>query len=162
MPLPIPLLGRLLAAAIQFSGLPAIDVRDLPPIDVVSTDVFQKTVCSHKPARCAPVMAAFDTERYRILVRDSLDMDDPGDNSFLVHEMVHVLQYKRDGSTRFMSCEAVIESEREAFDAQNRYIKSYGMLRREGVMLRHMKCPPALKQETGKGADSYSAADATD
>ncbi|KRB70564.1 hypothetical protein [Noviherbaspirillum sp. Root189] len=136
------LLGRLLAAAVQFSGLPAIDVSDLPPIDVIDTGAFLKAVCPQKPARCVPMMAAFDTQHYRIVIRDSLNMDDPSHNSFLVHEMVHVLQYKRDGSTRFMSCEAVIESERQAFNAQNLYMESNGLLQREGSMLRYMKCPP--------------------
>jgi hypothetical protein len=150
----MPLLGRLLAAAIQFSGLPPIEAGDLPPIDVVSTDVFLNTVCPFKPSRCGPVMAAFDTQRYRIVIRDTLDMDEPGDNSFLVHEMVHVLQYKKDGSTRFMSCEAVIESEREAFDTQNRYMESLGLRQREGTMLRHMKCPPARKPDGDGNAAS--------
>jgi hypothetical protein len=149
MSLSTELLGSLLAAAVQFSGLPAIGVHDLPPVDIVSTDQFYKMVCPAKPARCIAMVAAFDTQRYRIVIRDSLNLDDPAENSFLVHELVHVLQYKKDGSTRFMSCEAVINSEREAFDAQNLYMKSYGLLRREGGALRYMQCPPAERQDTG-------------
>jgi hypothetical protein len=92
-------------------------------------------------------MAAFDTQRYRILIRDSLNLDDAAENSFLVHELVHVLQYKKDGSGQFMSCESVIKSENEAFDTQNRYMQSFGLLRREGMVMRYMRCPPGEKQE---------------
>jgi hypothetical protein len=141
MPISTELLSNLLAAAVQFSGLPAIDVSDLPPVEVVSSPVFIKTVCPLQPSRCVATVAAFDTQRYRIVIRDSLDMDDLGENSFLVHELVHVLQYKRDGSTRFMTCEGVLESEREAFEAQNRYMQANGMVRQEGIAVRLMKCP---------------------
>jgi hypothetical protein len=143
MPLSIELLGQLLAAAIQFSGLPPIDVSELPPVLVVSNSEMAHMVCPTAPARCAALVAAFDTMRYRIVVRDSIDLDQPADNSFLVHEIVHVLQYKRDGNGRFTSCEAVVASEREAYDAQNRYIKSYGLRWQEGTMLRLVKCPPS-------------------
>jgi hypothetical protein len=142
MSLSIDLLSSLLAAAVQFSGLPSIDVADLPPVEVVTTEEFGKMVCPLRSGACIVMMAAFDTQRYRIVIRDSLNLDDPAENSFLVHEMVHVLQYKKDGSTRFMSCEGVVESEREAFDAQNHYMNSNGVLRREGGALRYMHCPP--------------------
>lgn len=152
MALSIDLMNSLLAAAAQFSGLPSIDVHDLPPVEVVSDNQFSQMVCPLKPWRCRAMIAAFDTQRYRIVVRESLNLDDPGDNSFLVHELVHVLQYKKDGSTRFMSCEGVIASEQEAFDAQNRYMKSAGLVRQEGIALRFMKCPPPEKQTTGAPA----------
>jgi hypothetical protein len=142
MPVSVNLMAALLAAAAQFSGLPPIDVSDLPPVETVSNDQFSKMVCPFKPSRCRAMIAAFDTQRYRIVIRESLDLNDPGDNSFLVHEIVHVLQYKKDGSTRFMSCEGVIASEQEAFDAQNLYMKSFGLLRQEGTALRFMRCPP--------------------
>jgi hypothetical protein len=136
------ILAPLLAAAVQFSGLPAIEARDLPPVEVVSGDTFVQSVCPGKLRRCIAMVAAFDTQRYRILVRESLDLGDPAQNSFLVHELVHVLQYKRDGSTRFMSCEGVLESEHQAYDAQNLYMKSQGVMRQEGMAVRLMKCPP--------------------
>lgn len=144
------LLGPLLAAAVHFSGLPAIDVRDLPPVEVVGNETFVKMVCPNKPGRCVAMVAAFDTQRYRVLVRESLDLDDTAQNSFLVHELVHVLQYKRDGSTRFMSCESVLESEQQAYDAQNQYMQSHGLIQKEGMALRFMKCPPGEKVEVGR------------
>lgn len=152
MPVSTELMSGLLAAAVQFSGLPAIDVRELPPVEVVATDQFSSMVCPTRPGRCIAMVAAFDTQRYRIVIRDVLNLDDPAENSFLVHELVHVLQYKKDGSRRFTSCEAVIASEREAFDAQNLYMKSQGLLRREGGGLRMMQCPPAKMQSVGEAA----------
>jgi hypothetical protein len=146
MPISADLMARLLAAAAQFSGLPSIDATALPPVETVSNEQFAQTVCPRALWRCRAMIAAFDTQRYRIVIRESLDLDDPGDNSFLVHELVHVLQYKKDGSTRFMSCEAVIASEHEAFDAQNLYMKSLGLFRQEGTALRFMRCPPAERQ----------------
>jgi hypothetical protein len=149
MSISIELLSSLLAAAAQFSGLPTIDVSNLPPIDVISDATFVNTVCPGKPNRCAATVAAFNTERYRIVIRDSLNLDSPAENSFLVHELVHVLQYKKDGSTRFMTCEGVLESEREAFDAQNRYIRANGLALQEGIAVRYMHCPPeAVKVNT--------------
>jgi hypothetical protein len=151
MSLSTELLSTLLTAAVQFSGLPAIDVSELPPVDVVSVEAFFKAVCPLKPGRCIAMVAAFDTQRYRILIRESLNMDDPAENSFLVHELVHVLQYKMDGSTRFMSCDAVLASEREAFETQNRYMNSLGLVRQEGIAVRYMKCPPPEKARDEAG-----------
>lgn len=145
------LLSRLLAAAIQFSGLPAIGVDALPPVEVLDRDAFYAQVCPSRPARCTAIMAAFDTQRYRILIRDSLDLERPAENSFLVHELVHVLQYKKDGSTRFMSCEAVLESERGAFDAQNLYMAANGVMQKAGFGLRYMHCPPKPEAERDDG-----------
>lgn len=142
MPLTAEFLSGLLAAAVQFSGLPAIDAAALPPVEILDKDAFYAQICPHRPARCTAVMAVFDTQRYRILIRDSLNMDRPADNSYLLHEMVHVLQYKKDGSTRFMSCQSVLESERAAFDAQNLYLAANGVTQRAGHAVRYMRCPP--------------------
>lgn len=135
------LLIQLLAAAVQFSGLPPIHVSELPPVIVMPREELNRTVCAAQPVRCTGLMAALDTNGYRILVDDRLDLNDPTDNSFLVHEMVHVLQMKHSGSSRFTSCRSVIASEREAYDVQNRYLVQNRRPGEQGAMLRYARCP---------------------
>lgn len=136
------LIAYLLAAAIKFSGLPAIDAASLPPFEVVTGEQLAQKMCPERPEGCSSVAALFDTENYRIYLRNTLDMDSPMDNSFLVHEMVHVLQFKRYGDDYFSSCRKVVESEHQAYRAQNNYLGSEGIDWREGFLLRFMTCPP--------------------
>ena len=95
------LIARLLAATVQFSGLPAIDVADLPPVERVTAAELSKKMCPESPEKCGSVAALFDTETYRIYLRDTLDLATPMDNSFLVHELTHVLQFKQYGDAYF-------------------------------------------------------------
>ncbi|SMP73555.1 hypothetical protein [Noviherbaspirillum suwonense] len=140
MPPSIDVLAALLAAAIRLSGLPAMDVRDLPPVSQLTRTELNQVVCSSAPVRCAGLMAAFDTQRYRIVVDAKLDFDDPEDASFLVHEIVHVLQFRNMGSVAFTSCTAVLESEEQAYAAQNAYLGLHGRQGRYGGMLRFSRC----------------------
>lgn len=142
MDIPYDLLTGLLAAAIQFSGLPAIPVADLPRVLLLPRSELNKTVCAAAPVRCAGLTAAFDTQRYLIVADDKLNFADPDDASFLVHEIVHVLQYKKDGITGFTSCTAVLESERQAYAAQNDYLREHGRPGQQGTMLRFSRCRP--------------------
>lgn len=135
------LLTQLLAAAIQLSGLPAIHVSELPPIVMLPRRVLNETVCSSAPVRCSGLIAAFDTQRYRIVVDEKLDFGDPDDDSFLVHEFVHVLQFKQSGSVGFTSCNAIVKSEREAYAAQDLYLREHGRLGQYGVNMRFTRCP---------------------
>lgn len=135
------LLGSLLAAAIEFSGLPALHVSELPPVVVMSTDEMTRTVCATNPGRCTSLIAAFDTNAYRILVRDSLDLEDPTDNSFLVHEIVHVLQLRKAGIKSFTSCRDIVASEHQAYTVQNKYLNVNGRVGQQGASLRFVRCP---------------------
>ena len=136
------LIAYLLTAAIKFSGLPPIEASSLPPFEEVTGEQLAQQMCPESPERCRSVAALFDTENYRIYLRNTLDMDSPMDNSFLVHEMVHVLQFKRYGDDYFSSCRKVVESEHQAYRAQNNYLGSEGIDWREGFLLRFMNCPP--------------------
>lgn len=146
MPSSSVLLASLLAAAIRLSGLPGIDADELPPLVRMTEDELAQTVCPD--GGCRSLAAVFDTERYRILLRDSLKLDDPVDNSFLVHEFVHVLQFQRHGHARFSSCQKVLSSEREAYAVQNAYLREFGVFSPEGDMTRFMRCPPEQKEAT--------------
>jgi len=135
------LLTQLLAAAISLSGLPAIHVSELPPVVMLPRRVLNETVCSSAPVRCSGLIAAFDTQRYRIVVDEKLDFGDPDDDSFLVHELVHVLQFKQSGSVGFTSCNAILDSERQAYAAQDRYLREHGRQAQYGINLRFTHCP---------------------
>lgn len=136
------ILNALLAATIELSGLPGIDVTELPVVVWASEAELAALACPDQPDGCRSMAALFDTERYRILLRTSLDLGVPLDSSFLVHELVHVLQFKRFGHARFMRCEDLLSSEREAYDVQNSYLRRQGIFWREGEMLRYTRCPP--------------------
>ncbi|MDB5759683.1 MAG: hypothetical protein JWM30_2972 [Burkholderia sp.] len=133
-------MATLLAAAIRLSGLPAVDLGDLPPIFPLPRGELNQVVCSAAPVRCSGLMSAFDTQRYRIVVDNLLNFDEPDDASFLVHEFVHVLQFRSTGSTAFTSCTAVLESERQAYAAQNDYLREHDRPARHGEALRFSRC----------------------
>ena len=150
------ILTRLLSLAIQFSGLPSIHVSELPPVVLLSRDELNKTVCSSAPVRCAGLIAAFDTQRYRIVVDSKLDFTDPVDASFLLHEMVHVLQFKQTGATGFTTCAGVLESEEQAYSVQNQYLRQNNKPARQGSMLRFSRCPrePAARAAPSPDAET--------
>lgn len=135
------LMAKLLAAAVEFSALPAIDIAELPAVEPVTAAVLSQKMCPDAPERCGSVAAVFDTESYRIYLRDTLDLTTAMDNSFLVHELVHVLQFKRYGDDYFASCRKVLNSEHQAYKVQNNYLGSEGIDWREGFLLRFMHCP---------------------
>lgn len=141
MTLSAELLTRLLAAAIRYSSLPGMAVGDLPPIEQMSAQALAERVCPDQPDRCSTMAALFDTEAYRIYLRDSLNPTDPMDNSFIVHELVHVLQYRRHGADYFSDCHRRIDSERQAYYVQNNYLGDEGVDWREGYLVRFMRCP---------------------
>jgi hypothetical protein len=134
------LLAYLLSAAVKFSGLPAIPVAQLPPIRLVSTEDISNKVCPDDKNRCANLVAIFDTADYVILVRDSLDLESTFDNSFLVHELVHVLQFKSRGADIFKDCPTSIRTESVAYKAQNAYLQREGQFARLGEGLRFATC----------------------
>lgn len=142
MNIPEALVVTLLAFAIEASGLQALDIKDMPPIQGVTEEELSRLVCPGEPGGCRSVAALFDTEQYRILVRSSLNLQQTIDRSFLVHEFVHVLQFRQFGEERFSRCQDVLSSEREAYAVQNAYLRENGVEWQEGRTLRYMQCPP--------------------
>ena len=134
------LLAYLLAAAVKCSGLPGLPVERLPPIEIVSAEVISSEVCPDDKEGCGNLAAIFDTEHYVILVRDTLDMEKALDNSFLLHELVHVLQWTSRGPDIFKDCVASMRTEAEAYRAQNAYLKREGQFARFGEVLRFTTC----------------------
>ena len=143
MTLSAELLAKLLAVAIRYSALPAIGIDELPPVEQLSARALADKVCPDAPERCTTMAALFDVEGYRIYLRDSLNPLDPMDSGFIVHELVHVLQYKKHGEAYFDDCQNRIASERQAYFVQNNYLGDEGVDWREGYLVRFMRCPEA-------------------
>ena len=140
------LLADLLMAAIRISQLPAIAADELPPVIPVSAQQLIEKVCPEQPERCRNMAALFDTEAYEIYVRKPVDTRNPITLSFIVHEMVHVLQFRQGGHGRFETCEAVLSGEQQAYKVQNVFLNENGSDWREGFSLRFMTCPPAERK----------------
>lgn len=134
------LLAYLLSAAVSLSGYPTVALETLPPIVRMSAGEMHREVCSDTQTSCANLAALFDTDSQRILLRDDLDLDNASDNSFLVHELVHVLQHRLRGDRIFAGCHETLATEREAYAAQNRYLKREGKFLRFGEALAHTRC----------------------
>jgi len=134
------LLSFLLAAAAKLSGYPEIPVAQLPPVRAVSVDTIAQAICPEQRSGCTGIAATFETESHVILIRDSLDLEDTADNSFLLHEFVHVLQWKAHGDAIFKDCPTTLKTEGEAYRAQNAYLKREGQFLRFGEMLAYTQC----------------------
>ncbi|MGH8728039.1 MAG: hypothetical protein ACREV9_07755 [Burkholderiales bacterium] len=128
------------SAAARFSGYPEIDVEALPPARVLKASEIAALVCPKDPQNCEGIVATFETERYEILIRDSLDLDDAADNSFLLHELGHVLHWKARGDAIFEDCSEALRTEAEAYRAQNAYLKREGQFLRFVEMLMFTTC----------------------
>jgi len=143
---PADLIAYLLPLAARLSGYPVIPQQDLPPIRQLPVAEISREICPEDASHCEGMVAIFDSDRYQILIRDSLDLDNPSDNSFLLHELVHVLQYKAKGDAIFADCPTTMRTETEAYRVQNRYLGQEGQFLRVGDALAFMTC--AGKQDT--------------
>lgn len=135
------LLAYLLAAATSLSGLPEVAVESLPPVAVVSADALHTAACPMKQEQCREIVALFDSDEGRVLVSDTLDLASPADNSFLVHELVHVLEYRYRGRAP-QGCPETLRSERLAYRVQNAYLRREGRPERFGGLMMRMVCAP--------------------
>jgi hypothetical protein len=134
------LIAFLLDMAVKFTGLPAIPVEALPAFQPVSRAEMQRRICPEEAPGCGAIVALFDTDEYRILYLEQLDLDNPADNSFLIHEIVHVLQYHQKGEAIYADCSTLLHTEGQAYRAQNAYLRREGQLMRVGEVLRFTSC----------------------
>jgi hypothetical protein len=139
------MLDDLMGWAVRLTGLPPSadrpDVIALPPADLAAT------VCPDAPSSCRGLVAVYDTERIRVLVRDTLDLRELSAQSFIVHEFIHHLQHRAQGAGLLSACEQVMVAERQAYEAQNRFLRQHRQLLRVGEMLRGMRCDRDDAQE---------------
>jgi hypothetical protein len=135
-------IAYLLAAAIKLSGLPAVPAAQLPAFVPLPPAELRAEACKERVAACRGIMALYDMKGHRVLYRDDLDMDSPSDNSFIVHELVHVLQYAQSGERIYQDCPALVRTERAAYTVQNLYLNEQGQLLRVGRMMQMARCAP--------------------
>ncbi|NML17672.1 DUF6647 family protein [Azohydromonas caseinilytica] len=135
-----PLAADLLGWASRLSGLPSPAGEPPPALVPLPPAQLQATVCPRHPQDCASLVAVYDTDRRRVLYRDTLDMRDPTDQSFIVHELVHHLQFLQRGDALFASCPSTLAGEAQAYRAQNLYQAHFRQWQRMGEVLRFMHC----------------------
>lgn len=143
------LLSYLLAAAVRLSGFEAVPLEELPSIQALPVSAIRSEVCPVQPQTCGSMIALFDSTRRRILISDELDPRSPVDSSFLVHELVHVLEFRQKASQYQSDCEETLASERTAYRVQNAYLREQGRPERFGGLLMQSAC--AREQPPGAG-----------
>jgi hypothetical protein len=135
------LIAQLLAAAVRITGLPAISEAEMPQLISMSKEAITQEMCPERPAQCDTLVALFEPLKYRVIYRNNLNLTKPYDRSFLVHELVHVLQFKAKGASIFASCKARVMAEREAYISQDRFLAEQAVEIRVSGALRFMRCP---------------------
>ncbi|MGM9491740.1 hypothetical protein [Ideonella sp. YS5] len=140
------LAADLMAWASRLSGLADLQPGRPPALVPLSAGDIAAEVCPDSPTGCRSLVAVYDTDRHRVLYRSSLDMRDPTDQSFIVHELVHHLQFLHRGESIFASCQAVVETERQAYSAQNRYQSHFRQWQRMGEVMHFMHCDASSGQ----------------
>jgi hypothetical protein len=133
-------MAYLITIAVRLSGLPSIPPEDYPKIQSLSHSEITQLQCPQNPSDCRDMVAFYDHDKNSIYLRNSLDLESTIDNSFLLHEIVHVLQYRAKGNDIYKDCETSIQSERQAYRIQNTYLIGSGLSNRFGDGLAYMVC----------------------
>lgn len=129
--------------AVRLSGLPAYPTTEMPAMFLISKKDLDREVCPATPESCRNLAAVFDDLGYRILIRDDLDISSnfqAFNYSFVIHELVHSLQYRNRGPEIFNGCAAIYQTELEAYTAQDGYLKEEGEFFRAGIALKYFFC----------------------
>lgn len=138
------MLAELVAVAAALSGYPPIPAAALPPIQILAPAEFNNAVCPDNPDECSGIAAHFDEDGPRIRLVARLNLAHPLGRSFLVHELVHVLQYhQRRGNITVAAAPGCLESlraEQEAYAVQNEYLSWAGQSMRFGGAIMAMRC----------------------
>ncbi len=134
------LLAELLLYAAQVGGFPKPDVAVMPPIQMLSNQAMQSAVCNQNLHECDGIVAHYDVTLHRILMSDALDPDSVVAQSFLVHEMIHVLEAYYTPQAIQTTCQYILNSERQAYQVQNQFLISHGSSQRFGRLLNNRVC----------------------
>jgi hypothetical protein len=127
----------------RYSGLFSANETMLPPLYSVSKKQMGKIVCPERPFDCDKLAAVFDDIGYRILILDSFDISSnfkPFDYSFLIHEIIHALQFYERGPEIFKDCQEIYLTEEQAYRAQDHYLKDEGEFFRASMALKFFYC----------------------
>jgi hypothetical protein len=139
----------LLGWAARLSGLPA--AAEPPPMRAYSPEALAWRVCPERPQACRNLVAVYDIGLATVLYRDTLDLREPTGRSFIVHEFVHHLQHRALGDRIGATCEDVVAAERQAYAAQDGYLRRHGGMLPVGTGLRTMHCPPRAEAPARDG-----------
>lgn len=134
------LIAFLLAAAVRITGLPAVQLGELPVFVALPAEELERQVCPAGDGGCRGIAAYFDSLHYRILYRDTLALEEPLDHSYLLHEIVHVLQHRQFGSAMYADCRATLRTEAQAYRAQDLYLRASGEQAQVGGILHKVAC----------------------
>ncbi len=113
----------------------------MPQVISMSKEAITQEICPERHSQCDTLVALFEPLKYRVIYRNSLNLTKPYDRSFLVHELVHVLQFKAKGASIFASCKTRVMAEREAYKTQDRFLAENALEIRVSGALRFMQCP---------------------
>lgn len=123
------ILEYLYSRATGLSGLHRFSENHNPPIYFLPKADLHREVCPHDPENCYNMVAVFDDIGYRILVRDDFKVSaslNSFDESFIIHELVHYLQYRTRGAEIFKNCQTLYQTELEAYKVQDAHLKREG------------------------------------
>lgn len=128
----------------KFSGIQsqAPDHWKTLQIYLLTDDELSAQVCPEDPQNCHGLAGLFDTQKKIIYLREDLNPDnDMISISFLIHEMVHSLQSEtRSDDDLFGTCQKLYATEKQAYEAQDAFLKSEGQFFRAGNALRYFIC----------------------
>lgn len=133
------LIDYLTDKAERLSKLSNVPREKLPPIFAVSKATMNAQVCPEDPQNCRNLAAVFDDINYRILYLNDFEISQnfkPYDYSFIIHELVHAIQYLNFGAEIFNGCSAIYETEKLAYQVQDKYLEEEGAFERPGNFFR--------------------------
>jgi hypothetical protein len=147
------LFDDLMQWAVKLSGLPS--ATHMPTIYPMGSEQLVQKVCPEDPRNCRSLVSFYSTKEEAIFYIDSLDLGDDTDLSFIVHELVHHLQYSAQGDSLFSTCQKVMTTETQAYAVQNKYLAHFKQWRRVGDAIRFIHCD-ALEDSVSDADPSIS------
>jgi len=110
----------------------------LPEICLVSHRFIVEETC--EGIECSRYAAA--APHKPIYIDETLDLERAEDYSYVLHEVIHVLQFAAKGITDLdsLSCNEILQLEREAYHLQQKYLSKERAFLRVTWMIDRMRC----------------------
>lgn len=134
------LIDFLFDSASALSKYPLYEKTKRPQILKKTKVQMTQEICPEDPNNCYNLAAFYNTDKNEITYDEMLDINSDHDNSFIVHEIVHSLQFHHKGSSIYIDCKATKATELEAYTVQNIYLKKRGQFAQYGEALRFLVC----------------------
>ncbi len=117
------ILGTLLLMAVNYSQYEMPDQQ--PLLEAVNHQKLVDTLCDGKECTA---LAYYDDKKNTIFYDEALTENNIIARGYLVHEMVHFLQYQYDAVVEAPSCTQRMLLEREAYQVQQRFLRANHMM----------------------------------